>query len=410
MSTTKVNNSERCGGPTTTSYLAQNDLPSVSKSNSEVRNIMEKQSKASRSKNNKKFLTKAVKFAPKFAPEPQVTIPVISDSRVLLNADSAVTGHPAKILQRVPSTEDKTTEMSKRKMKAQRSKLSKGNFAPLPELKGLQIEPEPKLSEEEQIIQKLIPSAILDVRCYQCNSGCIVYFPCEEKYWYSFNCKIQSCYTDFMWHPLHGTVSKLSFLAIVKAITNTSLEEALIAPKRLQTPKKLIKDKKNNKINPTKLKRIVFDNSGIRLKQAQAAINFVKLPFKDQKKVVGVGLRDVSTVPVYENVSYKQALESNFNSATAQPNPPKFNFSQHKVEYNRIKALFFETSRDLFKKWQDNKIDKKYKNPFFSNTHSILNRFWNEPTHNIKLAYQEWFTCASAFGNGTGKIRNNWSI
>lgn len=402
-----MNNTKRSGGPTQTNFLAQNDLPSVTKSNNEVKNIMEKQIKANKSKNNKKFLTKAVKYAPKFAPELQATIPVVSDSRVLLNADSAVTGQPAKIIQRASSPEDKPKDMSRRKMKEARSKLSKNNFVPLPTSVGIQTEEESPPSIEKQIIEMLIKPELAKVRCYFCDGRSVGYVP-DDDYWYNFACKRMDCLSDFKWHPLHGVQCMVGYYAITNKITNTTREESLIPSTTVQTPHKIINNNINTESKQKNVKKITFDNSGIRLKKKQAAINFVKLPFKEQKKVVGVGMRDVSTIPVQESLSYKSALEGNFKQPTLVVEPPKFNLRAHQKEYNRIKKLFFKTSRRLFDKWQQNKIDKKYKNPFLSSSKEILDRFWNEPTNSIRIAYLEWFSCASRFGDGTGKIINNW--
>jgi hypothetical protein len=219
------------------------------------------------------------------------------------------------------------------------------------------------------------------------------------------------CLQDFKWHPIYETQSNLGCIAIINPISNTSLEEELIAIAKQppvinfpEIPKECVVERKFQ----TPKRKLVFDESCVILSnKASKLSDKAALTFEKQRKIVNSELRDISTIPVISTMSYRNALVE--HKPEVKQHTVVSDLKLHKAEFYKVKTLFFAWNKILFKKWQEAKIDKRYKNPFFSKTQSFLDRFYQEPTEDMKKALDEWYVLAATFGQVSGRIKNDWS-
>jgi len=136
----------------------------------------------------------------------------------------------------------------------------------------------------------------------------------------------------------------------------------------------------------------------------------VKLPFVKQKKIVNNGMRPVNTIPVYETLSYANALKNPKQEIDILKNViiDKDDW-EHQEIFKKIKRKFFTVNHILFDKWNKHKIDKRYKNPYLGSAKDFLTRFNEEPSSKMESAFNEWMICARTFGVVSGKITPDWS-
>lgn len=416
MSTNNENDLMRSGGPTQKSFLSREGLPSVTTPQDVINKMTKEFYNEKKAKQKKHIIANKIKYAPMQKPEIVATIPVVSNERILYNADSADNGQPAKIIQRTELMT--TTAPSKRTMKKDRAKLSKNNFQELPSIEQPKQPPMVQIkTEQSQIYDVLMAHRLKYVRCYYCDSSNVTYAPMVYNHWYSFACRSMACLESFKWHPIYERQSNLGCIAIINPISNTSLEEDLIKIAENQSrmaennliqfpevPKELLIERK---LQAPK-RQIVFDESCIVLpKKANNLSDQAQLTFKQQKKIVNSGLRKVNTIPVTSTMSYRNALVDHQHVEEQSSNED--DYKMHKAEFYKVKTLFFAWNKILFAKWQRAKIDKKYKNKYLSNSKAYLNRFYQEPTKDMKAALDEWYVLAATFGQASGKITSNWS-